>query len=107
MPKAAGTSRSGTLAKSPFRGHVYRLIMGSILLAPSAAWAEPRREEDGAGLLGALLLVIVGLCSYAALLLVLWILAPGPLLATARLIERRRSRCLAVGLATVLLGLGL
>lgn len=70
-------------------------LAGLTLAAPAGA-APGQGDDPGQG--GVLLaLVLVGLASSVALNLVLWVLAPGPLLATCRAVERGRGRCLLVG----------
>jgi hypothetical protein len=70
------------------------------LLAHSPVWAREAEQNGDAGPLGLLLLLPVALLSFAALELVLWVLAPAPLDATCRAIERGRGRCLLFGLLT-------
>jgi hypothetical protein len=89
------------MTKSAFAdwGGALRRLVGMLgvmgLVGP--AWAGPaERGEPGQG--GVVLaLVVVGLASFVALELVLWVMAPGPLTATCRVIEQGRGRCFLVG----------
>jgi hypothetical protein len=65
------------------------------------AWGQVERPEDPRTALILLLLLPVALVSFAALELVLWVLAPGPLTATCQAIVRGRGRCLLTGCVTV------
>ncbi len=71
---------------------------GLWLFAATPAWAKTERPPDPLGALTLLLLLPLAVGVLIALELVLWVLAPAPLLATSGAIERGRGRCLVTGL---------
>lgn len=75
-----------------------------LLLGPTPAWAGPRALEDPRAVGTLLLWLPLVLGCFAALELVLWVLAPAPLSATCRAIARGRGRCLPTGAITGLIG---
>lgn len=75
------------------------LALGLILMSVPAVAQPPARVQDPRGALLLILLIPLALVVFVALELVLWVLAPGPLSATCRALERARGRCLLLGLA--------
>jgi hypothetical protein len=85
------------MRSTSYRHYPIASSLAATLAVTGPAWAGPAAgEEPGQG--GVILtLVLLGLASFVALELVLWVMAPGPLLATCRAIERGRGRCFLVG----------
>jgi hypothetical protein len=77
---------------------VGRLIVIASLTAAIPVWGRSAGQDESGGGAGLLLLLPVALASFVALQLVLWVLAPGPLAATCRSIERGRGLSLLTGL---------
>jgi hypothetical protein len=75
-------------------------LLLAFLEAVSPAWAAAPRQPDRLGPLILLAWLPAALLIFVALEVVLWVLVPGPLLATGRVIERGRGRCLLIGLLT-------
>lgn len=73
------------------------------LLVAAPVAAEPVKQQQPGGPWVPLLVVVLCLCSFVALEIVLWVLAPEPLTATCRAISRGRGRCLLTGLFLVAL----
>jgi hypothetical protein len=73
--------------------------IAALLTAATAVWGQGQKPHDP-GLGPALLLLPAVLCSFTALQLVLWVLAPAPLGAVCRAIARGRARCLLSGALT-------
>jgi hypothetical protein len=82
-------------------------VLISLLLAGRPAWAGPGPFEDPAATVALLLCLPLALACFAALELVLWVLAPAPLAATCRAITRGRGRCLTTGVVIALSGVAL
>ena len=72
----------------------------TVLLTTGPAWGATAGKQDPTGPLILLAWLPVILLVFVALEVVLWVLVPGPLLATARVIDRGRGRCLLFGLLT-------
>jgi hypothetical protein len=82
-------------------------IAGALLVTATPTWAQPAKSQNPNGPFLLLLLLPLAIVVFTALEIVLWVLAPAPLLATCRALERGRGRCLLTGLgvaaATLLL----
>jgi hypothetical protein len=75
-----------------------------LLIKAAPAWGGPAGgEESGAPLV----LLLLAMISFPALALVLWALAPAPLIAICKAIARGRGRCLVMGLLAAAVGLSL
>jgi hypothetical protein len=81
--------------------------IAACMLAAVPAWAKQQGQPDPLGALALLLMVPLALGVFTALELVLWVLAPVPLAATCRAIERGRGRCLLTGLGAAVIILAL
>jgi hypothetical protein len=77
---------------------VGRLIVIVSLMAAIPVWGKSAGHEPSGGGPGLLLLLALALATFAPLQLVLWVLAPGPLSAIGRAIERGRGLSLLTGL---------
>jgi hypothetical protein len=75
-------------------------LLLTLLGAGSPARGATSRQPDRLGPLILLAWLPAALLVFVALEVVLWVLVPGPLLATGRAIERGRGRCLLIGLLT-------
>ena len=80
---------------------------GALMVTAAPAWAQPAQPQDPRGALVLLLLLPLAIGVFTALEIVLWVLAPAPLIAACRAIERGRGRCLLLGLSAAAVTLAL
>jgi hypothetical protein len=84
----------------------FAAIESAVLLA-SPSWGRAASSEKAGPGAGLLFLLPIVLLSFVALELVLWVLAPVPLHATCRKIERGRGLCLLTGVVATVVTLAL
>jgi hypothetical protein len=95
------------LPPSTFRPFTGAALLPIVLLAAGPAWGAAARKQDPTGPLVLLAWLPVILLVFVALEVVLWVLVPGPLVVTARFIDRGRGRCLLFGVLTAMITLAL
>jgi hypothetical protein len=78
-----------------------------LLVTAAPAWAQPAKSQNPSGPFLILLLLPLAILVFTALEIVLWVLAPAPLIATCRALERGRGRCLLLGLGVAAVTLAL
>ena len=94
------SSRKATLTT------VGRLIVIGSLMAAVPVWGKSAGHEQSGGVPWPFLIALA-LVSFVPLQLVLWVLAPGPLNATCRSIERGRGLSLLTGLVAIVTSVSL